>query len=213
MKPVRTDVGLGDPPKEYTTNDCEASNFMVKYGLHFDKKDPVKFITEVLGIVETQYTFERLAVFSDGPYELADDFIHFGTDPTNISSKESENIITTYLSKGMESARSVQANGGSGLSDITTAAADTGIVAIPMPVLDNMFTEANTLLRQQCVISQPNSGGRNFIVVSGGKNLTITKAARGAGLTCDRQCVHKKSKLCAHTIAVAQYSGTLEFRK
>ena len=36
ITPVRRDAGLGDPPKEYTNNDVEAGNFMIKYALEFD---------------------------------------------------------------------------------------------------------------------------------------------------------------------------------
>ena len=35
-RPVRTEAALGNPPTEFSTNDVEAANFMVKYGLHFD---------------------------------------------------------------------------------------------------------------------------------------------------------------------------------
>ena len=38
ITPVRRDPGLGDPPKEYTNNDVEAGNFMIKYALEFDAK-------------------------------------------------------------------------------------------------------------------------------------------------------------------------------
>ena len=38
ITPVRRDAGLGDPPKEYTNNDVEAGNFMIKYALEFDAK-------------------------------------------------------------------------------------------------------------------------------------------------------------------------------
>ena len=38
ITPVRRDAGLGDPPKEYTNNDVEAENCMIKYTLEFDAK-------------------------------------------------------------------------------------------------------------------------------------------------------------------------------
>ena len=36
IRPLRTEAGLGNPPTEFSTNDIEAANFMVKYGVHFD---------------------------------------------------------------------------------------------------------------------------------------------------------------------------------
>ena len=44
IRPVRTEAGLGNPPSEFSTNDVEAANFIVKYGLHFDPEKPHVFI-------------------------------------------------------------------------------------------------------------------------------------------------------------------------
>ena len=38
LAPIRIDAGLGDPSTEYTSNDVEAGDFMVKYHLNFTKK-------------------------------------------------------------------------------------------------------------------------------------------------------------------------------
>ena len=49
--PVRRDAGLGDPPKEYTNNDVEAGNFMIKYALEFDAEKPNEFIESVKDLI------------------------------------------------------------------------------------------------------------------------------------------------------------------
>ena len=36
IKPFRTEAGLGNPPVEYTNNDPESANFLIKHGLHFN---------------------------------------------------------------------------------------------------------------------------------------------------------------------------------
>ena len=42
LKTIQVETGLGNPPKEFTTNDIESGNFIIKYGLHFDKKKKKK---------------------------------------------------------------------------------------------------------------------------------------------------------------------------
>jgi len=67
---VRIDAGLGNPPSEYTNNDPEAANFMIKHGLHFDAKNPHEFIQEIKNIIETQQRNEDRAVFGKGPFQI-----------------------------------------------------------------------------------------------------------------------------------------------
>ena len=41
---IRVEAGLGDPPTEYTTNDVEAGNFVIKHKLEFNPHNPTDFI-------------------------------------------------------------------------------------------------------------------------------------------------------------------------
>ena len=70
MCPFRTEAGLGNPPTEFSTNDVEAANFMVKYGLSFDPPKSHVFIESVEDVIKTQYRNEDRAVFGKGPYRL-----------------------------------------------------------------------------------------------------------------------------------------------
>ena len=78
LKAVRTDAGLGDPPREYTTNDCEASNFIVKHGLNFEKTDPAKFINDIKEITNLQFRNKERVVLGSGPYTVAEGFPNIG---------------------------------------------------------------------------------------------------------------------------------------
>ena len=68
IRPVRTEVGLGNPPTEFSTNNVEAANCMVKYGLNFDFQKPHVIIESFKDVIETQYRNEDRAVFGKGPY-------------------------------------------------------------------------------------------------------------------------------------------------
>ena len=52
MCPFRTEAGLGNPPTEFSTNDVEAANFMVKYGLNFDPPKSHVFIESVKDFIK-----------------------------------------------------------------------------------------------------------------------------------------------------------------
>ena len=47
LKPVRIEAGLGGPPNEFTTNDVQSGNFIIKHGINFDKQKPQEFIEKV----------------------------------------------------------------------------------------------------------------------------------------------------------------------
>lgn len=77
IRSVRVECGLGNPPAEYTTNDVEAANFMIKYSLNVEPRNPHVFIEAVRNIIETQFRSEDRAVFGKGPYEIQKEFQHF----------------------------------------------------------------------------------------------------------------------------------------
>ena len=52
--PVRTDVGLGDSPSRFTTNNVEAVK-QIKYSLDFDPQELHVFIRAIREFIETQF--------------------------------------------------------------------------------------------------------------------------------------------------------------
>ena len=62
---------------EFSTNDVQAANFMVKYGLQFDPQKPRVFIKSVKDVIKTQYRNEDRVIFGKGPYQLRKGFEHF----------------------------------------------------------------------------------------------------------------------------------------
>ena len=57
-----------------------SENFIIKYGLHFDKKDPQEFIECVKEVLSTQFKTEDRAVFGKGPYRLQKMFKRYSID-------------------------------------------------------------------------------------------------------------------------------------
>ena len=77
---IRVEAGLGDSPKEFTTNDLESGNFVIKYGLHVDKKNPPEFIERVKEVINTQFRNEDQAVIGKGPYRLQNGSERYSVD-------------------------------------------------------------------------------------------------------------------------------------
>ena len=58
------------------------------------------------------------------------------------------------------------------------------------------------------MIPIPTSAGKEHIVCVGEKTLKVI-SGKGGAISCDRQCGNKRTKLCVHTIAVAEFTNTL----
>ena len=71
---TRVEAGLGDPPTEYTTNDVEARNFMIKPKWEFNPHNPTDFIEKLKELIDLQFRNEERAIFDKDPYELNGSF-------------------------------------------------------------------------------------------------------------------------------------------
>ena len=64
---IRVEAGLWDPPTEYTTNDVEAENFMIKHKLEFNPHNPTDFIEKLNELIDLQFRNKDRAIFDIGP--------------------------------------------------------------------------------------------------------------------------------------------------
>ena len=103
LKHIRIEAGLGDPPREYTNNDPESANFVIKHGLKFDEKKPHEFIQEIKNIIEMQYRDEDRAVVGKGPYEVRPEFQHLVVDDKTWS-KMSHSQVMAKIEKYVRAA-------------------------------------------------------------------------------------------------------------
>eukprot|EP00112_Aurelia_sp_Birch-Aquarium-sp1_P014212 Seg3053.3 transcript_id=Seg3053.3/GoldUCD/mRNA.D3Y31 product="hypothetical protein" protein_id=Seg3053.3/GoldUCD/D3Y31 len=145
LKPVREEAGLGNPPKEYTTNDNEAANFMLKNALEFDVKKPCEFIEEVRNIIEVQFRNEDRAVFNKGQYRISQQFKHFIIDDlkwSKLTSDQRIGHVKKFVKGGMEDRKNVidddideGATSQETQKGMSINAADSGITDVPLPIL------------------------------------------------------------------------------
>lgn len=219
LKDVRIEAGLGDPPCEYVNNDPEAANFMIKHGLQFDSKKPHQFIEEIKNIVETQQHNEDRAVFGKGPYKVRKEFEHLKIDDMTwgrLTHEQRMRKLSAFLSRGMdEKEDSIHGEPASGTetsskTSLSVTAAESGITSIPTAILESVFEKAANLLSiPGNVVPKPGASDGSFMVAGISNKVHCVTPGKGGSLTCDRTCVNFSSKICEHTLAVAQLKGSL----
>eukprot|EP00794_Sanderia_malayensis_P002355 gene2355-2713_t len=190
-RPVRTEAGLGDPPSEYTKNESEAGNFMIKHGLHFELKKIQEFIVQVKSIVDAQFRNEGRAVIGKGPFKVIPMFSYLVPDDRRWGSmSHSQRMKATHK--------------------FLAAASESGIKTIPPNILESMFTNPNQLLKKPgFVMPTPGANIGSFVVAAGSNNTHTVKQGRGGSLECDKACLHRSTKLCEHTLAVAERTNRI----
>ena len=64
-----------DPPNQFTSNDLESGNFIIRHGINFDKLKSQEFLEKVKKeIINMQFRNEKRVVFEKDSYELRKEF-------------------------------------------------------------------------------------------------------------------------------------------
>ena len=206
--------GWENPPSEYINNDPEAANFMIKHGLHFDAKKPHEFLQEIN---------ENRAVFGKGPYKVRKGFSHLVVDDImwgQLSHDQRKRKLSLFLNAGIGDKKDPIEDLVSATVTPTSApsaainAVNSGITTVPIAILEAMFEKATKLLASPGnVIPKPGATDGSFIVAGVCNKIHVVKPGKGGSLVCDRFCVNNSTKICEHTIAVAQFTDKFhEFR-
>ena len=221
IKPVRIEAGLGHPPMEYTNNDPESANFLIKHGLHFNAQKPHEFIEKIKEIVETQQRNEDRAVYGKGQYRLREEFRHLGVDDyqrSKLTPLQLKKKLASYLNAGMEEKKDVTAEPVNenqnvetrSLSDFEAAVRSANILNVPPSIIDGMILKATNLLGTPGnVIPKPGATDESYIVAGTANKVHSVKPGKGGSWTCDRACINSSTKICEHILAVAQTTGRL----
>lgn len=227
LRSTRTEAGLGDPPTEYVNNDVEAGNLIIKQGLHFQAKEPHVFIEEMKKIIEAQLRNEDRAVCNKGPFRVKDEFQHLVLPERKwdkLTQAQRKRAIKKFLDAGVNEKYAVaegERNCDSPAEIISPSTLGKekclpvpfdkcGITTVPATILQSIFVKANQLLsKDELVIPKPGATNGSFVVAGCSNNVHIVTPGKGGSLICDRSCVHRSTKLCEHTLAVANKIGKL----
>ena len=206
---------------EYTNNDPESANFVIKHGLQFCAQKPHEFIQKIKDIVETQQRNEDRAVFGKGQYRLREEFQHLSVHDhhrSQLSHLQMKKKLSSYLKAGMKEKKNVMAEVPEdeneekrSVSEFEMAVRTLNILNVPGPILDGMISKAGDLLSTPAnVIQTPGATDGSYVVAGSANKIHSVKPGRGGSWTCDRTCINRSTKICEHTLAVAHVSGTLK---
>ena len=155
IRPVQAEAGLGNPPTEFSTNDVDATNFMVKYGLHFEHQKPHVFIESMKDVTETQYRNEDRAVFGKCPYRLRKGFENFLVNNLKMSSMKAVKRLNKVKECQKADVRlrkdyvTITVTTAPQCSALSITAIESGINKVSILILATMFEKANEFLRHE----------------------------------------------------------------
>ena len=96
------------------------------------------------------------------------------------------------------------------LSDFETAVRSANILNVPPSIRDGMILKATNLLGTPGnVIPKPSATDESYIVGGTANKVHSVKPGKGGSWTCDRVCINSSTKICEHTLAVAQTTERL----
>ena len=222
LKSVRIDAGLGDPPREYTNNDAEAANLMIKCALGFNPKEACEFIEEVRNAIESQFRNEDRAVISRGVFRISEGFRHLAVSDaewSKMSHAERQAEILKFSKTSMSDRKSILEDVTQVVSPETTTvakrlsvdASESGITTIPMNILEKMFEKAHELLEHEgFVVPQPGATNGSFIVAGYRNKIYAVTPGEDGSIACDKSCIHRSTRICEHVLAVAEKRSSLK---
>ena len=90
------------------------------------------------------------------------------------------------------------------------AAMESGITKVLIVFLATMFEKANELLQyEDLIVKKPGADDGSYIVAGHTNQIYCVTPGKGGSFKCDQNCVNATTKICEHTIAVAEKYGKL----
>ena len=221
---IRSMCGLGYPPTLYTQNANECMYRIIKAD-----QDPksskhqtalLPYIERIRAEVARQHDEQFLAVLGLGQYRLSDKFSFLYVEENNFfrmndSQKKAlkKKFFTAPVSEPRQ--RAEQALNG----ELSVLAERSGIISIPFPVLDAMFTKAATYVRDgdktwKVPADEDNHGSSETYLVHSRRNSNPHKVVwtkKTNRVQCDKACINWSTyTLCSHCLTVAEINGILK---
>ena len=95
-------------------------------------------------------------------------------------------------------------------SAFSVTVTESGITKPAIVILATMFEKANELLRQEdLIVKMPGAEDGSYIVAGHTNQIYCVTPGKGGSFKCDQNCVNATTKICEHTVAVAEKYGKL----
>ena len=202
LPPLRRLAGLGNPPRQFTTNDVESENMNIKREVDWQKKTWDSASNHLYARILAHYEELCRAVYKEGRYRLAENFQHLAKEPHEWNAMDVNNR-RRHLEKA-------HLKPPSGKGSLSILAEESGIQGFSIGDLKSVWEGAEEILfcRENIVLHPGNSA--TTVVFDGDEVYTVCKG--GSQFSCDSRCAkykHFDCLFCQHTVAVAEESGEL----
>ena len=226
---LRESVGLGCPPKIFTTNASESINAMMKRKVNYKESEWPQFNEEVKQLVKQQREEIIRALSGRGQYRLIQQFSYYSVLPSKWAKMRPEQrreVIAQFDKALMKSKRSYPGSTSTSVSTSTpstlaeepsekqlcVSAEESGITKLTLTTLQHMWQKAEELMNSDNAITPaPGKDRTAKMVVSYSSSVPhmVTKGQKGQ-YKCDSNCLNwTSSAICSHTLAVAQLNDDL----
>ena len=228
---LRESAGLGSPPGIFTTNASESINSMMKRKVSFKESEWPHFNDQVKELVKQQREEVIRALSGRGQYRLSQQFSHFSVSAAKWAKMRPEQrreIIMRFDKATMKTKQRSSSSGPSTIFSLSTSevscgqqsairrlsvtAVDSGITKISPTTLQNMWDKAEELMNDSSAITPaPGKDKTARIVLSYSSAIPhlVLKGTNGQ-FKCDSRCLNwRSSKLCSHSLAVAELNNEL----
>lgn len=238
LKSTQESAGLGSPPSIFTTNTSESLNKAIKQHVHFKPSEWPEFNNKMKNLVSSKREEVIRALSGRRLYRLKPEYVHLGVeqvvwlrkrpdqrkklirhfDDSSLLSESitQSNLIASNLIASTQSASTQSNLVASGSSPdcahISILPTSSGITTLHESVLQGMWDKANKLLSTERGLQRAASSDPTAWTVQSFSSAVphfVTSKPSGQYL-CDPQCPQWiSSKICSHTIAVAEHTGKL----
>ena len=224
---IRESVGLGCPPKIFTTNASESINAMMKRKVNYKESEWPQFNEEVKELVKQQREEIIRALSGRGQYRLIQQFSHYSVSPSKwikMRPEQRREVVTQFDKATMKSKRtlppgSVRASASTLIvteqpseKKLSVSAEESGITKLTLTTLQHMWQKAEELINSDnAVTPAPGSDKTAKMVLSYSSRIPhmVMKGQKGQ-YKCDSNCLNwTSSAICSHTLAVAQLNNDL----
>jgi len=217
---VRSQAGLGSPPKSFTTNSNESLNNLLKRKVDFKKSEWPQFNKTLRSAVQEQQAEFEKALFGQGEYELVADFKHLEVPHSRWlqmnAQQRKEKVQKACVAKlpVSTSTKALPDALGSHKS-LSVKFSDAKIDHVSQERAKSMWEKAEILLNTEgFVLPAAGAVGQARQVASltgqqSGKreaphNVSTQKRPVGMEVKCDCPVYHSSPNLCQHALAAAE---------
>ena len=202
LPPVHRLAGLGDPPRQFTTNDVESENVNIKREVDWQKKTWDDAANHLHARVLAHYDELSRGVYQEGRYRLSERFKNLEKEPYEWNAMEVKDR-RRHVEKAHLRAVAVEGS-------LSVQTDESGIQGISIGDLKSAWEQAGDILScEENIVIHP---GNAMTTVVFEENEVYTVCKDGNQFSCDSRCSrykHFDRLFCQHTVAAAERNGSL----